>query len=108
MAEASNSEPGRKRNGADIEDQLRALQDDLKTLSKTVAAIASENGAEANGQLRQKVADAASQARETAAKAGHRVTEAHDRVNGVIEANPTTSVLVAFGTGMALGVLARR
>jgi ElaB/YqjD/DUF883 family membrane-anchored ribosome-binding protein len=51
--------------------------------------------------LRERINDTASEARQ-------RASEAHNRVNGVIEENPMTSVLVAFGTGIALGLLSRR
>ncbi len=101
MAQSSNTNASAKTSASDVDEQLRALQGDLKALTESVAALAAERTGEMKENLRERINDTASEARQ-------RASEAHNRVNGVIEENPMTSVLVAFGTGIALGLLSRR
>ncbi len=93
---------------ASVEEQLRVLRQDLKGLSDAVSSLASHSTEALKDGVRQKAYETADRARNAAYQARDQAEEAHQKVNSVIEANPTTSVLAAFGVGMLLGMWSRR
>ncbi|MFX4222046.1 MAG: hypothetical protein ACMVO3_14315 [Thalassobaculum sp.] len=73
-----------------------------------MTALASDRTDAVKDGVRQRAHETADRARAAAGQARDHANEAHQKVNGVIEANPTTSVLAAFGVGMLLGMWSRR
>lgn len=108
MAQSSTTDSTHKRDGPDIEEQLRGLRDDLKTLVDSVASLAADQSDAVKETVRDKIDETTDGARRVAGQARRQVNDVHDKVNGMIEAHPSTSVLVAFGVGMILGVCSRR
>ncbi|SDG39549.1 MULTISPECIES: DUF883 family protein [Thalassobaculum] len=108
MSQASQSAQAAKASEANLEEQLRVLREDLKGLSDAVSSLASHSSDAVRDGVRQKFNETTDRARNAANQARDQAEEAHQRVNGVIEANPTTSVLAAFGVGMLLGMWSRR
>lgn len=108
MSQASQSAQAAKASEANVEEQLRVLREDLKGLSDAVSSLATHGSAAVKDTVRQKASETADRARAAASDVRDQAEEAHEKVNGVIVANPTTSVLAAFGVGMLLGMLSRR
>ena len=104
----SQSSQAAKASEANVEEQLRVLREDLKGLADSVSTLASHSTDAVRDGVRQKAYETADRARSAASNARDQAEEAHQRVNSVIEANPTTSVLAAFGVGMLLGMWSRR
>lgn len=73
---------------------LNALRDDVSHLTETLKGMASSRGSEAYDRLRQTADQTRTRVRDTASAAVHQVEE-----------RPLTSVLIAFGVGMLLGIL---
>ncbi|WP_420565235.1 DUF883 family protein [Thalassobaculum sp.] len=108
MSQSSQSAQAAKASEANVEEQLRVLREDLKGLSDAVSALATHSTAALKDGVRQTAYETADRARNAANQARDQAEEAHQKVNSVIEANPTTSVLAAFGVGLLLGMWSRR
>lgn len=108
MSQASQSAQAAKASEANVEEQLRVLREDLKGLTDAVSSLATHGSDAIRDGVRQKASETADRARNAAYQARDQAEEAHQKVNSVIEANPTTSVLAAFGVGMLLGMWSRR
>lgn len=108
MSQASQSAQAAKASEANVEEQLRVLREDLKGLTDAVSSLATHGSAAVRDGVRQKAYETADRARAAAGEVRDQAEEAHEKVNGVIVANPTTSVLAAFGVGMLLGMWSRR
>lgn len=73
---------------------LETLRDDVSHLTETLKHMASARGNEAYERLRQTADQTRTRVRETASAAAHQVEE-----------RPLTSVLIAFGIGLLLGIV---
>jgi ElaB/YqjD/DUF883 family membrane-anchored ribosome-binding protein len=104
MAQAETS----KRSDASIDDQLAQLRDDLKVLTNSVTQLASDRASEAGEQIRDRVRDGADRVRDGAERARAQGQQAAERTVATVEENPVTSMLVAFGVGLAVGMWSRR
>ena len=104
MAQAETS----KRSDASIYDQLARLRDDLKVLTNSVTQLASDRASEAGEQIRDRVRDGADRVRDGAERARAQGQQAAERTVSTVEDNPVTSMLVAFGVGLAVGMWSRR
>lgn len=80
--------------GRAIHDDMAALRADLNKLVESLKGAASAQGEAAYGQFRTATERTKTQAKETMASTAQ-----------VIEERPLTSVLVAFGVGLLLGIL---
>lgn len=78
----------------ELQRDLATLRSDLGNLMAAVKDLGVEQGREVYGKLR-----------ETGEQARVQVRAAQDSVEHYVEARPLTSVLIAFGTGFALGSL---
>jgi ElaB/YqjD/DUF883 family membrane-anchored ribosome-binding protein len=78
----------------ELRQDLAALRADFGALMTAMKELGAEQGRMAYGRLR-----------ETGQRARGQVHAAQDEVEHYIETRPLTSVLVAFGTGFALGTL---
>lgn len=98
-----------KTEGADLSEQIKAIQAELLALTETVRSYSSEHasaGAEAVRKAAHRAGDAAHDAAEEARRRGERVAE---DLQGHITANPLPSVLIAAGVGLVIGaILGRR
>lgn len=104
MAQADTS----KRSDASIDDQLAQLRDDLKILTNSVTQLASDRAAETGEEIRDRVREGADRVRDGAERARAQGQQAAERTVATVEENPVTSMLVAFGVGLAVGMWSRR
>ncbi|MCR9177172.1 MAG: hypothetical protein NXI19_14355 [Alphaproteobacteria bacterium] len=104
MAQADTS----KRSDASIDDQLAQLRDDLKILTNSVTQLASDRAAETGEEIRGRVREGADRVRDGAERARAQGQQAAERTVATVEENPVTSMLVAFGVGLAVGMWSRR
>jgi ElaB/YqjD/DUF883 family membrane-anchored ribosome-binding protein len=79
---------------ADIKDELASLRTQMNTLMTTIRDMGAEGGQKAYES-----------AREVGQIARDQAIAAHQNVGHYIEERPYTSVIVAFGTGLAVGTL---
>lgn len=77
-----------------LRDDLDKLRDDVSHLTETLKNMASTRGNEAYDRLRQTADQTRTRVRDTANAAAHQVEE-----------RPLTSVLIAFGVGLLLGII---
>jgi ElaB/YqjD/DUF883 family membrane-anchored ribosome-binding protein len=87
---------------------VAALRHDVDCLAAAVGALQQQNGrgtegraADAAGAVGQILADAAAKARPT-------FDAARTRIEARVEDNPLAATVLAFGTGMLLGLVTRR
>lgn len=78
----------------ELKQDLAALKSDLGTLMTAVKGLGVEQGRLAADRLR-----------ETGQQARVQVRAAQDSIEQYVEAKPLTSILIAFGTGFAVGSL---
>lgn len=78
----------------ELKQDLATLKSDLGTLMTAVKELGVEQGRLATDRLR-----------ETGQQARMQVREAQDSIEHYVEAKPLTSILIAFGTGFAVGSL---
>jgi ElaB/YqjD/DUF883 family membrane-anchored ribosome-binding protein len=79
---------------AELQRDLATLKADLGTLMTAVKDLGLEQGRETYERLR-----------ETGEQARVQVRAAQDNIEQYVESRPLTSVLIAFGTGFAIGSL---
>ena len=93
--------------GGDIATDLAALRQDVARLAESMSALMQ---GEAQGAA-QRVTDVVDHAKATlsgsAAGMASRATAAGEEIEARIERHPLTAVLIAFGVGMALGLMSR-
>jgi ElaB/YqjD/DUF883 family membrane-anchored ribosome-binding protein len=96
MAAKSSHEAsdGRTDGGHDIHNDMAALREDLSKLMETLKAMGSERTDAARAQVREAAESTKARAKETS-----------EATAQMIEERPFTSVLIAFGIGILLGVL---
>lgn len=78
----------------ELKQDLATLRADLGTLMTAVKDLGVEQGRQAADRLR-----------ETGQQARVQVRAAQDSIEQYVEAKPLTSILIAFGTGFAVGSL---
>lgn len=118
MAEVKPMTDARKPEMTDVTADLAALKADVAKLTETLAAFVASRTETATGSARAE-AQAAADALKTAAdkalaegqalagEARAKAASLGEDIQGVIERNPTTSVLTALGVGLLVGFLSR-
>lgn len=86
---------------SDVQAEFDAVRRDIANLSDAVTTLLGETTGEAKDRVRERAKETAAAAKEAAGAAGSRVTT-------FVEEKPTTSLLIAFGTGLLFGSLVRR
>ncbi|AFJ03183.1 hypothetical protein Q7C_2044 [Methylophaga frappieri] len=81
----------------ELQKQLNALREDFAGLTNTLKQMSSAYAEQ--GQTKVK---------ETAEKAQEQVKQSYSRVQGEVEANPMSSVAIAFGIGLVIGKILDR
>jgi ElaB/YqjD/DUF883 family membrane-anchored ribosome-binding protein len=104
---------------SDLGADIAALKADLARLAESVARLVSEEGSAAAKSVKGRVKRAAAQAEATASQFAEdgkmvfeetreRVASLPDDLAEVVERNPLTSVGIALGLGMIIGMMSRR
>lgn len=91
----------------DLNADLAALRQDVERLVTTVSALVQQQAHVAGDRAGQAVTAAGDRLAATAADAQARARAAGGDLKAGIEQNPLTSVLVAFGIGLSVGMLSR-
>lgn len=91
----------------DITAELAALKRDVARLAETIGELAQHQTKAVGLRASDAVEDASDGIAGAAADAQKRVRSASGEIEASIERNPLTSVLIAFGIGMSLGVFGR-
>jgi ElaB/YqjD/DUF883 family membrane-anchored ribosome-binding protein len=91
-----------------LEGELAKLRDDIAALAKTVHDIGSGEAQAVVDSVRERLDKVSAEARKASRRARAGAQEAADTVQGAIEENPVTSVLVALGLGFIIGAFLRR
>ncbi len=86
---------------------LTALREDVASLADRMAKLVQHQTQSAGLRVSEAVDDATDKITSTAAKAQKTVCAAGREIESSIERNPLTSVLIAFGVGISLGLLNR-
>ena len=93
--------------GGDLTADFVALRQDVARLAETMRELVEHQTQAAGARVSEAVGDARDKIASTAAEAQGCIRAAGDQIEASIERNPLTAVLVAFGIGMALGMLSR-
>jgi ElaB/YqjD/DUF883 family membrane-anchored ribosome-binding protein len=93
--------------GEDINADLTALRQDVARLSESVSALLQSQAQGAARHVSDAVDDAKARFAGTAADVKERVNAAGGEIEASIAHNPLTAMLIAFGAGMALGMMTR-
>ena len=86
---------------------LAALREDVASLAERMTKLVQHQTQSASHRVSEAVGDAADKITGTAANAQKTVCAASREIESSIERNPLTSVLIAFGVGISLGLLNR-
>ena len=86
---------------------LAALRQDIARLSESVSALLQNPAPGVAQHVSDAVEDAKAKFSSTAADVKSRVNVAGGEIEASIERHPLTAMLISFGVGMALGVMAR-
>ena len=92
---------------ADIAADLATLRTDIKNLSETVAGRLRDRSNAAGAAMKGAVGDASDQISQAASRAQDSVFGAAADLEGRIERDPLTAILIAAGIGMAIGVMTK-
>jgi ElaB/YqjD/DUF883 family membrane-anchored ribosome-binding protein len=93
--------------GEDITADLSALRQDVGRLSESINALLQSQAQGAARHVSDAVDDAKAMFAGTAADVKERVNAAGGELEASIARNPLTVMLIAFGAGMALGMMTR-
>jgi ElaB/YqjD/DUF883 family membrane-anchored ribosome-binding protein len=91
-----------------LEAELARLRDDIGSLAKTVRDIGSGEAQAVVDAVRDRLDKVSAEARRASRRAKAGAQDAADTVQGAIEDNPLTSVLIALGLGFIIGAFLRR
>ncbi|MGA3403111.1 MAG: hypothetical protein ABSC95_28195 [Acetobacteraceae bacterium] len=91
----------------DFATDLAALRQDVARLTDSVSTLVQHQTQAAGSRVSEAVEDARGKLASTAADAQHRVCAASSAIEAEIERHPLTSVLIALGVGMSIGLLSR-
>lgn len=91
----------------DITADLTALRQDVARLSEAISALLQSQAQGVARHVSDAVDDAKARFASTAADVKERVSEAGGEIEASIARNPMTAMLIAFGAGMALGMMTR-
>jgi ElaB/YqjD/DUF883 family membrane-anchored ribosome-binding protein len=89
----------------DITADLASLRADVARLSDSISALMQNQARGAARHVSDAVDDAKASFASTAAEVRSRVNTASGEIEASIERNPLTAMLIAFGVGMALGMM---
>jgi ElaB/YqjD/DUF883 family membrane-anchored ribosome-binding protein len=92
---------------ADIAAYVATLRTDIKSLSETIAGRLRGGSNAAGAAMKGAVGDASDQISQAASRAQDSVFGAAADLEGRIERDPLTAVLIAAGIGMAIGVMTK-
>lgn len=112
-------DPTPEQAAGDVGADLAALRADLARLAESVAKLVNDESAAAAESVRGKVRRVAAKAEATAAHLAEegkaafddtreRVASIPEDLSAVVERNPLTSVGIALGLGMLIGMMSRR
>ena len=91
-----------------LEAELGRLRDDIASLAKTVREIGSGEAQVVLDAMKDRLEKVTAEARRASRRAKAGAQDAADTVQGAIEENPFTSVLIALGLGFIIGAFLRR
>ena len=91
----------------DLAADLATLRQDVAQLAETMSKLVQHQTQAAGHRVSEAVDDVKDKIANTAADAQNRVRAASGEIEACIERNPLTSVLIALGIGMSLGLLSR-
>jgi ElaB/YqjD/DUF883 family membrane-anchored ribosome-binding protein len=92
----------------DLEAELGKLRGDIASLAKTVRDIGSSEAQVVLDAVKDRLDRVSTEARRASRRAKAGAQDAADTVQGAIEENPFTSVLIALGLGFIIGAFLRR
>lgn len=92
----------------DLEAELGKLRGDIASLAKTVRDIGSSEAQVVLDAVKDRLDKVSTEARRASRRAKAGAQDAADTVQGAIEENPFTSVLIALGLGFIIGAFLRR
>lgn len=88
-------------------DELAAVREGVATLTERLTKLVREQAPSAGQRISDFVGEASDKIASTTADAQKTVCSAGREIEACIEKKPLTSVLVAFGVGVSLGLLSR-
>lgn len=91
-----------------LKEDLAKLRKDLSAIPETGRDLAGDSVAAARESLQQEAEKLMDRMRSAADEAGAQGKEVVDEVGRSVSERPVTSLLVAFGTGLALGWMTQR
>ena len=91
----------------DFAADMAALRQDVARLAETVSKLLQQQTQAAGHRVSEAVGDAREKIAGTAADAQNRISVAGGEIEACIERHPLTSVLIALGVGVSLGLLIR-
>lgn len=92
---------------ADLQNQMKAIQSDLASLTGTLKSYGAEQMQHMSAAARHAMDRAGEGMRMSAAEARQRGEHIAEEVEQTISRNPLTSVLVALGVGYVAGMISR-
>ncbi|SPH19578.1 hypothetical protein ASD8599_00312 [Ascidiaceihabitans donghaensis] len=94
--------------GEDIAKQIEVLQNDISSLTSTIAQMGKAKGDEAVSTAKAKLSDVRDQANDHAETARLQAMELQGQANDFIRKQPATALGVAAGVGFLVGLLSTR
>ncbi|HEY7688754.1 MAG TPA: hypothetical protein VH835_08680 [Dongiaceae bacterium] len=104
----SNIKTSGERDFAQLESDFAKLRDDVASLAGTVKDIAANEAYNVSDALRSSLDSATKQARKASKRMRSQAQDAADTFQESIEEHPISSILVALGVGVVVGMMLRR
>lgn len=95
-------------NGSDLANELQSLRDEVSRLGENFARNARHHAESAQANLSGAVDDLSRRGRDFAHTARERIEETSYDIEDHIARNPWTSILIASGVGLVLGLMTRQ
>lgn len=104
----SNAKLSGERDYAQLETEFAKLREDVASLADTVKGIAANEARGVSDALRSSLESAAKQARNASKRVKSEAHDAAESLQASVEEHPISSVLVALGVGVVVGMMLRR
>jgi ElaB/YqjD/DUF883 family membrane-anchored ribosome-binding protein len=104
----SNTKVSGERDYAQLETEFTKLREDVASLADTVKSIAASEARGVSEALRSSFDSAANQARRASKRVQTGAHDAAESLQASVEEHPISSVLLALGVGVVVGMMLRR
>jgi ElaB/YqjD/DUF883 family membrane-anchored ribosome-binding protein len=106
-ANGTNKTRARAARTPDLEDQVQALQDDLKAITKTLTRISEEKVSEVSKSAKHEVSNLVNSGKQVVDDASDQVNALERQLKTMIRDKPLTAIGAAVGVGFILALMAR-